>query len=128
LDGLVLFAAYATKTLPDNLCAVSVYGSEDKVLNMEKVESSRAFMPSDYTEYCIALADEFRNAGIACETEYTGRSMKAQFKFADKQKAEYVIVLGGSEIESGECEVKKQSDGTREKVRISDLISYFQNK
>lgn len=53
LDGLVLFAAYATKTLPDNLCAVSVYGSEDKVLNMEKVESSRAFMPSDYTEYCI---------------------------------------------------------------------------
>ena len=51
--------------------------------------------------------------------------MKAQFKFADKQKAEYVIVIGGSEIENGECEVKKQSDGTRTKVRIDDLVKFF---
>lgn len=53
LKGLVLFAAYATKELPDNLCTVSVYGSEDNVLNMEKVESGRVYMPADYTEYCI---------------------------------------------------------------------------
>lgn len=53
LEGLVLFAAYATKELPDNLCTVSVYGSEDNVLNMEKVESGRVYMPADYTEYCI---------------------------------------------------------------------------
>jgi histidyl-tRNA synthetase len=79
----------------------------------------------DYTEYCISLADKLRANAIACETEYTGRSMKAQFKFADKQKAEYVIVIGGSEIENGECEVKKQSDGTRTKVRIDDLVKFF---
>lgn len=53
LDGLVLLAAYATKKLPENLPVVSVYGSEDKVLNMESYESGRDYMPADYTELCI---------------------------------------------------------------------------
>ncbi len=54
LDGLVLLAAYATKDVPENLSVLSVYGSEDKVLNAENLEEGRAYMPADYTELCIA--------------------------------------------------------------------------
>lgn len=54
LDGLVLLAAYATKDVPENLSVLSVYGSEDKVLNAENLEGGRAYMPTDYTELCIA--------------------------------------------------------------------------
>ena len=32
---------------------LSVYGSEDKVVNMEKVEAGRAYVPADYTEVCL---------------------------------------------------------------------------
>lgn len=54
LDGLVLLAAYPTKQLPQkDFSVVSIYGSEDGVLNMEKLESGRAYMPKDYTEICI---------------------------------------------------------------------------
>ncbi len=54
LDGLVLLAAYPTKELSGSDFAVlSVYGSEDGVLNMEKLESGRELMPADYTELCI---------------------------------------------------------------------------
>ncbi len=53
LDGLILLAAYSTKELPDNLSVVSIYGSEDKVLNMESFEAGREFMPAAYTELCI---------------------------------------------------------------------------
>lgn len=52
-DGLVLLAAYATKDLPEHLSMLSVYGSEDKVVNMEKVEAGRAYVPADYTEVCL---------------------------------------------------------------------------
>lgn len=52
-DGLVLLAAYATKDLPEHLSVLSVYGSEDKVVNMEKVEAGRAYVPADYTEVCL---------------------------------------------------------------------------
>lgn len=53
LDGLVLLAAYSTKALPEHLSVVSIYGSEDKVLNMESLEAGREYMPADYTELCV---------------------------------------------------------------------------
>lgn len=54
LDGLILFAAYPTKNLTQSgLSVLSVYGSEDLVLNAEKLEEGRALMPEAYTEVCI---------------------------------------------------------------------------
>lgn len=54
LDGLVLLAAYPTKSLrSDSFSVLSLYGSEDGVLNMEKVKEGNTHMPADYTEVCI---------------------------------------------------------------------------
>ncbi|MCD7841596.1 MAG: alpha/beta hydrolase [Lachnospiraceae bacterium] len=51
LDGVILFAAYATKDLGD-LAVISIYGSNDGVLSMEMVETGRAYS-TNYTEICI---------------------------------------------------------------------------
>lgn len=54
LDGLVLFAAYPTDSLVrDGFQVISVYGSEDRVLNQVKMEEGLKWMPADYTEVCI---------------------------------------------------------------------------
>lgn len=54
LNGLVLLAAYPTKNLEsDSFSVLSLYGSEDGVLNMDKVEEGKAYMPVDYAEVCI---------------------------------------------------------------------------
>lgn len=55
LDGLILLGAYPTKDLSKSaLKVLSVYGSEDLVVNRDKIESGRALVPqSYYTEYCI---------------------------------------------------------------------------
>ena len=54
LNGLVLLAAYPTKSLKaDSFSVLSIYGSEDSVLNMEKVEEGNSYMPADYAEICI---------------------------------------------------------------------------
>lgn len=54
LNGLVLLASYPTKSLKsDSFRVLSIYGSKDGVLNMEKVKEGAAFMPSDYQEICI---------------------------------------------------------------------------
>lgn len=53
-NGLVLLAAYPTKRLQaKGFSVLSIYGSADGVLHMEKVEQGRAYMPDDYTELCI---------------------------------------------------------------------------
>ena len=39
------------------------------------------------------------------------RSVKAQLKYANKIRAEYVIVLGDDEIESGKVKLKNMAKG-----------------
>lgn len=54
LAGLILLAAYPTMDLTgEQFSVLSVYGSEDGVLNMEKLEEGRSLMPAGYTELCI---------------------------------------------------------------------------
>lgn len=54
LDGLVLLAAYPTETLKsERFSVLSVYGSEDGVLNREKLAGGRSLMPEAYIEICV---------------------------------------------------------------------------
>ena len=53
-EGLVLLASYSTAELADSrLNVISIYGSEDEVLNREKYEKNRTNLPADFTEYVI---------------------------------------------------------------------------
>lgn len=53
-DGIVFLASYPTGDLSQSgLTVLSVYGSEDGVLNRENLVAGRALMPESYTELCI---------------------------------------------------------------------------
>ena len=66
LTGLILFAAFPTKQISDALLEISIYGSEDRVLNMAKIEAGRALAPAEYYEYEIAGGNhaQFGNYGV----------------------------------------------------------------
>ncbi len=65
---------------------------------------------------------ELRRSGISAECDLMKRSLKAQMKYAGRIEAEYVIVLGADEIKSGECELKRMSDGECRKVKLENLV------
>lgn len=53
-DGLILLAAYSTKDLTGTpLRVLSVYGSEDGVMNRDSYEKNRANLPTDTTEVVL---------------------------------------------------------------------------
>lgn len=53
-NGLILLAAYSTKDLTGTpLRVLSVYGSEDGVMNRESYEKNRANLPADTTEVVL---------------------------------------------------------------------------
>ncbi|MDD6232554.1 MAG: alpha/beta hydrolase [Frisingicoccus sp.] len=53
-DGLILLAAYSTKDLTQTtLRVLSVYGSEDDVMNREAYEKNRTNLPADTTELVL---------------------------------------------------------------------------
>ena len=55
LEGLVLLGAYSSEDLTaTDLRVISLYGSEDKVMNREKYDEYRGNLPADLTETVIA--------------------------------------------------------------------------
>ena len=53
-EGLILLGSYSTADLSDTeLKVLSVYGSEDGVLNRENYEENRGNLPDDFTEIVI---------------------------------------------------------------------------
>lgn len=69
-EGLVLLAAYSTENLSDSgLKVLSLYGSEDGVLNREKYEEYRSNLPEDTVEYVIEGGN---HAGFGCYGEQKG--------------------------------------------------------
>ncbi len=77
----------------------------------------------EYMDKCLEIVTDLRQKGIAAETDLTGKSLKSQMKYADKIKSDYVVVLGGNEIESGECVAKRMSDGEKINVKINQIDS-----
>lgn len=50
-EGLILLGSYSTVDFSDsNLKVLSIYGSEDRVLNKEKYEQNKSNLPDDYSE------------------------------------------------------------------------------
>ena len=57
LEGLFLLAAYPTKDLSESdLKAVTIYGSEDGILNRKKLEEGQELLPEDSVQICIEAA------------------------------------------------------------------------
>lgn len=67
------------------------------------------------------LCLELRKNGIKCEMDFIGKSLKAQMREANKQNAEYVYIIGDSELQSGQGILKKMSDGSQKDVPFGKL-------
>lgn len=74
---------------------------------------------------CVKIAAYLRGKGLCAEIDHMSRSVKAQMKYADKIGARNVAVIGETELELGEVNVKRMSDGFTEKVKIQDLYTYL---
>ncbi len=53
IAGIVLLAAYPTKKIDDSLKVLSIYGSQDGVINMKAMEDAKKLLPDGFTEYVI---------------------------------------------------------------------------
>lgn len=53
ISGVVLLAAYSTSQFSNNMEVLSIYGSNDQVLNYEKFENNRVNLPVNAVEICI---------------------------------------------------------------------------
>ena len=65
IDGVILLASYSTKSLDDLKC-LTIYGSNDTVLNKKKYEENKKNLPTNFKEVVIEGANHanFGNYGF----------------------------------------------------------------
>ena len=69
----------------------------------------------------LALAMELREREVRVEIAFGDRGLKGAMKAADKSGARYSLVIGESEMTTGEADLKEMSSGTSISVRLSSL-------
>ena len=98
---------------PDNLQV----STKALFFNMGEKESDHAF----------GIMQQLRGNGIACELYHETSKIDKQFKYAEKKKIPFVIIIGSKEMEDGNCQVKNLSTGEQQVIPDKNIISFFNN-
>ncbi|MCF7804111.1 MAG: histidine--tRNA ligase [Candidatus Marinimicrobia bacterium] len=71
------------------------------------------------------ILQRLREQGVHCDMDFLRRSVKAQFREANRQNADYTIVLGENELEAGEATIKNMDTGEEQMVSFDGLGGFF---
>lgn len=87
-----------------------------------------AAMDETALEKAIILTKTLRDDGIWAEYDLAGKGLKAQMKYANKLGADFSMVLGSNEIESGKANLKNMETGEQTEISLGDsFLDDFSN-
>lgn len=76
----------------------------------------------------VTLLAALRRAGIAADTDYQGRSMKAQMRAANRVNARLALILGEDEIARGEATLKDLDAGEQRAISLADAVNAIKDQ
>jgi hypothetical protein len=86
------------------------------------------YVSEDEKKYAVYLQQELRMSGFVVDTEYTERSLKSQFKQAERLNSRYLVILNDEDLNNGLVQVKNVKTKEEEKIDLEYLIYYFDEK
>lgn len=99
-----------------------------KVPNPPRAEVYVAAVDDVVRERVFQLAAALRDAGVAAELDHQGRSLKSQFKQADRLGAAVVVVVGPDELAAGELTIRDMGTKEETRVRINDFVGAVRDR
>ena len=112
---------------PDKPAIGFALGVERMLLVLNQAESKPT------TDVFIAVTDQslsgigfgilnnLRNQGINCDYGYCRKSLKGQLRFAQKNGAKFVVIVGEEEIKDNYVLLKDMAKGSQEKIKVDQL-------
>ena len=95
---------------------------------VDNIDLFLMYVNEDEKKYAVYLAQELRMAGFIVETEYTGRSLKGQFKQADRLNSKFLVILNSEDLNNNEVKVKNNKTKEEEIISLDALIYYLDEK
>lgn len=101
-----------------NLLPVITQGIDAFIAPMEAKAQVMAFR----------VLTSLRRAGLTCDMDFMGRSLKAQMKQANKLSSRFVVIIGESEIANGEVTLKNMQTGKQQSISEIDVCSIIKSE
>ena len=103
------------------MLALAAAGVEVPVPAVAEVFVARAV--GEVAGDAFLICDALRTAGVAAEIDHQARSLKSQFKLADRLGARFVVVVGPDELATGQVTLREMATSMEERVSLGDLPS-----
>ena len=101
---------------------ISILEANNPSLDLnKKMDVFIAYIGEEANIYSTKLVKKLRENGIYAEKDIMERSLKAQFKYADKKKAKFVVTIGENEIATGTADLKEMQTGETTKIELEKL-------
>ncbi|MBR5229505.1 MAG: histidine--tRNA ligase [Firmicutes bacterium] len=89
----------------------------------DRVDVFVAVMGDAAKAYGIKLCRDLRDKGLCAQMDTLARNIKGQFKYADRLKARYTVVIGDNELAEGVANVKDMEKSEQRQIKFEDLIA-----
>lgn len=122
---------------PDTPACGLAFGMERLLFALE---SEGKKLAKDFVShlYIIAMGDSAikkgseilnmcRMGGLISEMDYSNKSLKAQFKQADKLNPMFTAIIGEDEIANGSVNIKNNSTKSQESINLDSIYDYIYN-
>ncbi len=91
----------------------------------DEIDLYLLYVNEEEKKYALYLTQELRMNGFTVETENMKRSLKAQFKQADRLQAKFSIVLNSKQLDEDMVVIKNSHTKEEEEVQLDALIYYL---
>ena len=87
-----------------------------------------ATLGEDARRRAFHWVQSLREQGIPAEMEPEEKSLKSQFRRADKLRAPLVVIAGSEELEKSRAAVRIMENKTQEEVSLNELVDFIKQK
>ena len=113
-------------------CGIGWGMGVERMLMIQKDKGTVEEAPAQYDAFICTMGDDarlegfklanrLRGEGVKCDIDHCARSLKAQFKFANKTGAKHVITIAGDELAKGVVRIKDMSTGEEKELPSSEV-------
>ena len=85
-------------------------------------------MGPDAERQAFSLVQACRRAGLRTGSDWSGRSLKAQMRLANRAAASYVVILGERELSSGQVQIRQMRTGMQTAAPMNTIVTYLQSQ
>ena len=103
--------------------------NKDNMVQDKNMSLYIAYIGDEANIFTTKLVENLREADIFVEKDITGKSLKAQLKYADKKNSKYIIIIGDDELKNREAKIKEMDSGKEENIKLeAEEIKKYLNK